>query len=311
MKRLRDYHEISPHQDHSWSCGLYSTRNAMLAKCKMKSIEADVDINKLIEVWDRPKQGFLLPLINSVKRFEGHDINGVEIFNVMQGKEESIDKYVEHLVTPVIAISFGGRNRYKGKMAYTEMKGRTRQHIVCVIDEVDGDLKLSDSAYGDISWIRKEDRSIIKDVVYFNCKPSLVNRVLKKNFRISQYFGENPQIYKRFKMDGHNGLDFACPTGTPIYAGFDGIAKIKDDKDKGYGLHVRVIGNKTETVYAHLSKVFIQEGQMVRAGISKLGDSGNTGFSTGSHLHLGLRKVDGGRVLEYNNGYKGYINPLV
>jgi len=312
MKRLRDYHVISPHQDHSWSCGPYSVRNAMLAKCKMKDIKADIDIERILEIWNKPKQGFLLPLINSVKQFEGKNINGIEMFNIMQGKEESIGKYVDHLVTPVIAISFGGRNRYKGKMAYTEMKGRTRKHIVCVIDEVDGDLKLSDSAYGDIAWIRKKDRSIIKDVVYFNCKGYIpqVMEPLKKKYRVSQFYGENPKMYKKYKMRGHNGIDYATPEGTPVYASFDGVTIVKDSGEKGYGLHIRIINKDYEAVYGHLRDVFVQDGETVRQGTSKLGDTGNSGFSTGPHLHYGIRNLDKGEIRDKDNGFFGYKDPL-
>ena len=43
-------------------------------------------------------------------------------------------------------------------------------------------------------------------------------RPVEEKYRISQAFGLNPQIYKRFGMKGHNGIDYACPQGTPVYA---------------------------------------------------------------------------------------------
>ena len=130
-----------------------------------------------------------------------------------------------------------------------------------------------------------------------------------KEYRISQYFGGNLAMYERYGMLGHNGIDFACPVGTPIYATHDGIIKIKDQKDKAYGLHIRIISNKYEVVYGHLSEEFVQEGEYVKKG-QMIGYSGNSGYSTGAHLHYGIRKIKGGKVQNYKNGYYGYIDPL-
>jgi murein DD-endopeptidase MepM/ murein hydrolase activator NlpD len=134
--------------------------------------------------------------------------------------------------------------------------------------------------------------------------------------RITQPFGLNPQIYSKFGMKGHNGIDFGIPTGTKVFAPMDGIVKVKDDGINGYGLHVKIRNEfkASEIVLAHLSRSSVQSGQRVNTG-DLIGYSGNTGFSTGPHLHVGLRnlKPDDSdifkwRVLEYDNGYKGYVD---
>jgi len=83
----------------------------------------------------------------------------------------------------------------------------------------------------------------------------------------------------------HQGIDMNLRMGTPIYTIFDGIVRIATFGG-GYGYHVVVRhSNGLETLYAHMSKLSVQVGQVVRAG-ELLGLGGSTGWSTGPHLHL-------------------------
>lgn len=127
---------------------------------------------------------------------------------------------------------------------------------------------------------------------------------------ISQEFGKNPQIYNQFGMDGHNGLDFAIPEGTELFAVIDGeVTEIGYDAT-GYGNHIRT-KNKDgiAIIYAHLSSISVSEGDAIQAG-DLIAYTGNTGYSTGPHLHLGLRFYTEAGVKDYNNGYYGYFDPL-
>jgi murein DD-endopeptidase MepM/ murein hydrolase activator NlpD len=120
---------------------------------------------------------------------------------------------------------------------------------------------------------------------------------------VSQFFGEHPEWYKVFGMAGHNGIDYAVPIGTPVLAAHSGIIEIGNDS-KGYGLYVRVVAPEYVTIYAHLSQVGVAAGTRIAAGFP-LGASGNSGNSTGPHLHMGLR-VNGMR----NPAYLGWIDPV-
>lgn len=136
--------------------------------------------------------------------------------------------------------------------------------------------------------------------------------------RLTQRFAENPQIYKQFGMRAHNGLDFGCRIGTPIFSPFDGVIRIRDDKQKGYGLHIKLRSKskKLESVMGHLRSVEGKDGDWVHQG-QLIGFTGNTGFSTGPHLHWGLRSLSPAAtkdvfkwgVENYDNGYYGYWNP--
>lgn len=94
----------------------------------------------------------------------------------------------------------------------------------------------------------------------------------------------------------HKGLDIAAKTGTPIKAAADGKIKYADTMS-GYGnLIIIDHGNGITTYYGHCSKLYKKEGQKVKAG-DVIAAVGNTGNSTGSHLHFEIRK----------NGV--YVNP--
>lgn len=110
---------------------------------------------------------------------------------------------------------------------------------------------------------------------------------VKSAFRFSSPFG------KRWGR-AHQGIDMAGPVGTPIYATGDGVITFAGWQ-RGYGNIIKIqheLG--TETRYGHLSKIRVKVGQKVSRN-SLIGDMGNTGRSTGPHLHYEVR-VDGKAV---------------
>ena len=87
----------------------------------------------------------------------------------------------------------------------------------------------------------------------------------------------------------HNGLDLKVNIGDTIVAAFDGKVRIVKYERRGYGKYVVIRHDKgLETVYGHLSKQLVEENQLVKAG-EVIGLGGNTGRSTGSHLHFETR----------------------
>jgi murein DD-endopeptidase MepM/ murein hydrolase activator NlpD len=128
--------------------------------------------------------------------------------------------------------------------------------------------------------------------------------------KVTQWFGENPQMYAQFGMAGHNGLDYRAPEGTPVLAAHPGIVRVYDEGSKGLGKYVKVTyidgagAQRYTTYYAHLSEHKVVMAQRVKRG-DVLGLSGNTGNSTGAHLHFGLKVV--GMV---NPAYNDAIDPV-
>ena len=92
-------------------------------------------------------------------------------------------------------------------------------------------------------------------------------------------------------IHGYNAVDLAAPTGTPIIASASGkvIIARSSGYNGGYGLYVVISHpNGTQTLYAHMSKVNVSVGRFVERG-EIIGAVGNTGKSTGPHLHFEVR----------------------
>lgn len=121
---------------------------------------------------------------------------------------------------------------------------------------------------------------------------------------LGQGWSANPQIYDDLGMRGHNGWDFPARYGTKVVSPEDGYIYRTGYDPQGYGHYIIIKGKSGYYhILAHLSKIhtyggYVKEGQQV-------GNVGSSGFSTGPHLHWGVRPPN------YNesNGYYGYVNP--
>ena len=106
--------------------------------------------------------------------------------------------------------------------------------------------------------------------------------------RLTSGFGQRRHPILGF-MKQHQGVDFAAPTGTPILAAGDGTIE-QSGLNGFYGNYVRIRHTKEfSTAYAHMSRITAQEGSRVRQG-QVIGYVGNTGRSTGPHLHYEILK---------------------
>ncbi len=104
----------------------------------------------------------------------------------------------------------------------------------------------------------------------------------------------------------HKGIDLKVLKTDTIVAAFDGRIRIKSYEAKGYGHYVVIRHpNGLETVYGHLSKVLVNTDQIIRAG-EPIGLGGNTGRSTGSHLHFETRflgqAINPAEIIDFSNG---------
>lgn len=92
-------------------------------------------------------------------------------------------------------------------------------------------------------------------------------------------------------LHGHNGIDLGCPVGTPLRAAAEGTVIVANAGGwgGGYGNYIVIRHpNGTQTVYGHLSRVGVNVGDAVERGQS-IGTTGNSGKSTGPHLHFEVR----------------------
>jgi len=150
--------------------------------------------------------------------------------------------------------------------------------------------------------------------------------------RITQYFGNtpfataNPQIYNG---KGHTGVDFGASIGTPVKAALSGVVVGVANTDivtgcYSFGKWIMIKhADGLSTLYAHLSVQSASVGDTVTTG-EIIGYSGNTGYTTGPHLHFGVYATDGVQIAQFTPAmskncvgatipiadFKAYLNPL-
>ena len=146
---------------------------------------------------------------------------------------------------------------------------------------------------------------------------------------ITQYFGntEFAQTTSAYKGQGHNGIDLSASTGTKVKAALAGTIEAVGNTDVisgcySYGKWILIRHpNGLSTLYAHLSLIKVSQGQEVATG-DTIGFSGNTGYSTGPHLHFTVYASQGVQVQQFSKSInckgtsipiadlKAYLNPL-
>lgn len=100
-----------------------------------------------------------------------------------------------------------------------------------------------------------------------------------------------PKVTRKRKRP-HKGIDLAAQRGTAVMAAHDGMVIYTGKEFKGYGKMLMIEKDGWATLYGHLDKIIVYEGQKVKQG-DVVGALGNTGRSSGPHLHFEIRKADG------------------
>lgn len=195
------------------------------------------------------------------------------------------------IADPVRKAGYGGTNRYEElmDMANADLVVNTTQKM----DMLDRQLYIQSQSFDEVVALCKEHDDMLK------CIPAIQpvsNKDLKKT--ASGYGVRVDPIYKTTKF--HEGMDFSANIGTPIYATGNGTVT-KAGWQSGYGRVVVINhGYGYETLYAHMNKINVRVGQKVTRG-EVIGEVGNTGKSTGPHLHYEVHVK--GRVVNPVNYY--------
>ena len=187
------------------------------------------------------------------------------------------EPYPEHLRKGGI----GGSDRYR------DLKGFDNSEEIIEtqkrINRLQRALVSQSKSFEEVYELAKSKDTMLK------CIPAIQPVSNKDLKRLASGFGMRIHpIYKIAKM--HTGLDFTADIGTEIYATGDGVVESIESKYSGYGQHVIINhGFGYESLYAHMSRVAVRPGQKVRRG-EIIGYVGNTGTSTGPHLHYEVMK---------------------
>ncbi len=159
-------------------------------------------------------------------------------------------------------------------------------------------------------WVAENTRGGLRVLMYdFLADHTHVAKPFAGYFPLSQAWGSNPDYYQRFqyngaKLKGHNGFDFAMPVGTPLLASDAGTVRHVGFNAGGLGKYVLMEHAWGESLYGHMSEIAVTADTILPRG-GHLGLSGNTGGSTGPHLHFGIRIIPYRRT----DGWGGYCNP--
>ena len=175
---------------------------------------------------------------------------------------------------------FGGTNRYVDFEGYDNsdvMIGTFKK-----VDVISKKLYVQSKSFDTVIKLAKNKEKMIAAI------PAIQPVALKDFNRISDYFGARSDPFTG-KRTMHNGMDFTGPEGSDIFATGDGVVIESGYSFYGYGNKVVIDhGYGYKTVYAHLQKITVDDGQKVKRG-EVIGLLGNTGRSTGAHLHYEVK----------------------
>jgi murein DD-endopeptidase MepM/ murein hydrolase activator NlpD len=127
---------------------------------------------------------------------------------------------------------------------------------------------------------------------------------------ITQGWNLHPEWYNKYGLPGHEGVDIQAPMNSNIYACAPGrVSQVITSQSHAYGNHIRIKHEKGyETIYAHLQSMAVTPNQVVSRK-QLIGKADSTGNSTGSHLHLTLKR-QGATANGETNFPNDIINPV-
>ncbi|MGN0729767.1 LysM peptidoglycan-binding domain-containing M23 family metallopeptidase [Treponema sp.] len=144
--------------------------------------------------------------------------------------------------------------------------------------------------YAELDWITRQE-----------INGDLFTKPIHSRFYYSSMFGWRASPFDSSKRTFHGGIDMACAKGTSIYAALPGKVSVCGWSDV-YGNYVIISHHSGyKTLYGHMNEILVRKGQAVDTG-TRIGKVGNTGMSTGPHLHFTVYK--NGRSINPANLWK-------
>lgn len=223
----------------------------------------------------------------------------------LEAELENINKKLENYSLEVAKLKLKDANVYrtiyetppiedkssKEKLAldkkYEDLRKLPNSELLIEISKkmnlLDNAIKLQSKSFDDLLVIAMNKKDYLARI------PAIQPVANKKLERIGSGFGYRTDPFYRTQRF-HAGIDFTAPRGVEVYATADGVVKLVKSEIWGYGQHIIIDhGNGFETLYGHLSKFSIKQGQSVKRG-QLIGLVGSTGKSTAPHLHYEVHK---------------------
>jgi len=221
------------------------------------------------------------------------------VLNDIEKRDDNIYRVIfeaEPISANVRKAGVGGVNRY------SDLEGFNNSKLVIStskrLDDIAKRMYVQTKSFDEVIEMAKNKEQLLASI------PAIQPVANKDMKRVASGFGFRIHpIYKVSKM--HAGMDFSAPVGTDIFSTGDGKVIQVINARSGYGKHVVIDhGFGYRTLYAHMSAIDVKRGQKVKRG-DVIGKIGNTGTSSGPHLHYEVIK-DGKKI----NPANFYFNDL-
>ncbi len=258
--------------------------------------------------FDLPKEKILKREVNKLTlQYEILNKQLDHVGNVLadiQNRDDNIYRVVfnaEPIPASIRTAGFGGVNRY------SELEGYRNSDLIIEttkrLDILKKQLYVQSTSYDEVINLAINKEDMLASI------PSIqpvANRDLR---RIGGYYGMRLHPIYKIRMH-HDGIDFTAPTGTDVYSTGNGVVtKVVNSPRarRGYGTYIEIDhGYGYRTLYAHLDKILVRNGQEVKRG-DVIGLVGNTGGSTAPHLHYEV--IRNNRPINPINYFFGDLTP--
>ncbi len=234
----------------------------------------------------------------NVRQFSVHSAVGKVLMYALSGHAVLILAgllFLGWLAWEIDALNLARQALASEVQADSDAKSRQRSQAESELSNIEKQIQKKREELGIINRVAKPvpsssaaDPKKVGAGIAQNLKPYLPLGAPIKGGKVSSVFGMrfHPIWMKRM---AHNGIDFDIASDTPIKATADGVVDAVEKAPDGFGLMVSLRhAFNFKTVYAHLNKTHVAEGQIVRKG-EVIATTGNTGLSTAPHLHYEVR----------------------
>lgn len=299
-----------------------SLRNLKQAE-DLSLVESVFKFNSISELWNE---------VESLNRYHNSlqkNMSTVEDLKVqLSQKKSETEAQKEELIRLKNQLEDQKKIVEINKSEKAELLSKTQNQEAVYKKQLEEKVRLSEAFLREISSYEAQLRFIIDPTSY----PIAGSKVLAwplENIVITQEFGDTAFARTNaYNGKGHNGVDFGISRGTKVMSAQNGVIAGTGNTDSvpgcySYGKWILVQhDNGLSTLYAHLDLIKATVGQRVSLG-ETIGYSGNTGYSTGPHLHFGVYATQGVRIVKYENSIncknavipvadiRAYLNPLL
>lgn len=241
-----------------------------------------------LQFYETPKTKFLQrqnqQLISQYELLDKNLDDIQKVLSNLQDRDDNLYRVIfdaDPIPSSVRKAGFGGINKYKQleDMNDPELVISTSRKL----DIISKEAYVQSKSYDEVLKLAMNKEKMMASI------PAIMPVSNKDLKRISAGFGW--RIHPIYKIKTfHSGMDFSAPVGTPIYATGDGVVEKIEYSSYGYGNNVTINnGFGYETRYAHMSEFNVRRGEKIKRG-SIIGYVGNTGTSTGPHIHYEVHK---------------------